>query len=157
MADDGEEVLLYVYDLSNGFARLMSQGLLGKHIDGVWHTSVVVNGAEEVYFGQGIQRAVPGTTPHGQPLQIISLGCATYLGLCSKAVVVLNVCYAGLAVILILWCCTGGRMCRASCAKSTWQAWRAQTLRRIPTTSSGTTVTRSAPHTQNSSQAIAFR
>lgn len=70
-----------LYDLSNGFARLMSQGLLGKHIDGVWHTSVVVNGAEEVYFGQGIQRAVPGTTPHGQPLQIISLGCAAaYLG-----------------------------------------------------------------------------
>ena len=79
MAEDGEEVLLYVYDLSNGFARLMSQGLLGKHIDGVWHTSVVVNGAEEVYFGQGIQRAVPGTTPHGQPLQMISLGCGAYV------------------------------------------------------------------------------
>ncbi|KAK9826091.1 hypothetical protein WJX81_001518 [Elliptochloris bilobata] len=73
MADDGEEVLLYVYDLSNGLARLMSQNLLGKQIDGVWHTSVVV-GHEEVYFGQGIQKSVPGATPHGQPVQVISLG-----------------------------------------------------------------------------------
>lgn len=95
MADDGEEVLLYVYDLSNGFARLMSQGLLGKHIDGVWHTSVVVNGVEEVYFGQGIQRAVPGTTPHGQPLQVISLGCAAaYLALLSSR-----------AEVLLSWLC----------------------------------------------------
>lgn len=127
------QVLLYVYDLSNGFAQLMSQSLLGKQVrlprrfrppvwvghvlersvlraarpvawqahsrcevcccpaslaaqvylncalcsqlDGIWHTSVVVGGVE-TFFGNGIQRAVPGATPHGSPVQVITLGCA---------------------------------------------------------------------------------
>jgi hypothetical protein len=46
-----------------------------SQLDGIWHTSVVVGGVE-TFFGNGIQRAVPGATPHGAPVQVISLGCA---------------------------------------------------------------------------------
>lgn len=42
MAEDGSPVKLYVYDLSNGMARAMSASLIGTHIDGIWHTSIVV-------------------------------------------------------------------------------------------------------------------
>ena len=47
----------------------MSPMLLGKQIDGIWHTSVVIGGVEH-FFGCGLQRATPGTTPFGQPLQV---------------------------------------------------------------------------------------
>ncbi len=40
---------------------------------GVWHTSIVVHDVEW-FFGAGVQRAVPGTTPFGQPLQRLPLG-----------------------------------------------------------------------------------
>ena len=43
--------------------------LLGKQIDGVWHTSVVVGGTE-FFFGCGVQRAVPGSTHFGRPLEV---------------------------------------------------------------------------------------
>ncbi|KAI8987973.1 PPPDE putative peptidase domain-containing protein [Mycotypha africana] len=74
-----EPVKLYVYDLSQGMARTMSLQLTGKQIDGIWHTSVVVYG-QEFYFGQGIMTSMPGTTMHGQPLEIIDIG-ETYLPL----------------------------------------------------------------------------
>ncbi len=38
-------------------------------LDGIWHTSIVVGG-QEIYYGGGIQTAVPGTTPHGQPVEV---------------------------------------------------------------------------------------
>ncbi|KAI8345374.1 PPPDE putative peptidase domain-containing protein [Blakeslea trispora] len=68
-----EPVKLYVYDLSQGLARTMSLQLTGKQIDGIWHTSVVVFG-KEYFFSQGIMTAVPGSTHHGQPLQVIDIG-----------------------------------------------------------------------------------
>ncbi|KAI8346380.1 PPPDE putative peptidase domain-containing protein [Choanephora cucurbitarum] len=68
-----EPVKLYVYDLSQGLARTMSLQLTGKQIDGIWHTSVVVYG-KEYFFSQGIMIAVPGSTHHGQPLQVIDIG-----------------------------------------------------------------------------------
>jgi len=37
----GVKVSLHLYDLSQGMARAMSAQLLGKQIDGVWHTGVV--------------------------------------------------------------------------------------------------------------------
>lgn len=64
---------LYVYDLSGGLARSLSVPLLGQQIDGVWHTSVVVSGLEH-YFGGGINVAPAGTTPFGQPVQVVDLG-----------------------------------------------------------------------------------
>jgi hypothetical protein len=34
------KVELAVYDLSNGMASAMSESILGKRIDGIWHTGV---------------------------------------------------------------------------------------------------------------------
>ncbi|MBA0686322.1 hypothetical protein Gotri_018451 [Gossypium trilobum] len=47
--------------------------LLGKPIEGIWHTGVVVYG-NEYYFGGGIQHSPAGTTPYGTPIRVIDLG-----------------------------------------------------------------------------------
>jgi hypothetical protein len=62
-------VHLHVYDLSQGLARSLSPVLLGRQLDGVWHTAVVVDGAE-YYFGMGISKAAAGRTRFGQPDQV---------------------------------------------------------------------------------------
>ncbi|KAL2815148.1 PUL domain-containing protein [Aspergillus granulosus] len=67
------DVELYVYDLSQGLARVYSQQLTGTHIDAIYHTSLVFNNVE-YYFGQGIQTARPGSTHHGQPMEKIHMG-----------------------------------------------------------------------------------
>ena len=54
-------VRLHLYDLSQGMARAMSAQLLGKQLDGVWHTGIVAFG-QEFYFGGGIQCGTPGHT-----------------------------------------------------------------------------------------------
>lgn len=56
-----------------GLARQYSYGLTGVHLDAIYHTSLVFGGVE-YFFGQGIHRKVPGSTHHGQPIQIIHLG-----------------------------------------------------------------------------------
>lgn len=66
-------VVLQVYDLSQGMARSMSRMLLGKQIDGIWHTSVVVYGSE-YFYGGGIAHMAPKTTPYGQPVQELTMG-----------------------------------------------------------------------------------
>jgi len=66
-------VVLNVYDLSNGLARTMSQRLIGTHLEGIWHTGIVVYG-KEFYFGGGICQGHPGQTPYGNPIDIITLG-----------------------------------------------------------------------------------
>lgn len=73
MAEDGHKVTLNVYDLSQGLARQLSTTFLGKSIEGIWHTGVVVYG-NEYYFGGGIQHAPAGTTPYGTPVQVVDLG-----------------------------------------------------------------------------------
>ncbi|XP_019188716.1 PREDICTED: desumoylating isopeptidase 1 [Ipomoea nil] len=73
MAEEGHTVLLNVYDLSQGLARQMSAAFLGKTIEGIWHTGVVVYG-NEYYFGGGIQHAPVGTTPYGTPIRVVELG-----------------------------------------------------------------------------------
>ncbi|EYU46335.1 hypothetical protein ABFS82_04G052000 [Erythranthe guttata] len=73
MAEDGYKVLLNVYDLSQGLARQLSTTFLGKAIEAIWHTGVVVYG-HEYYFGGGIQSAPVGTTPYGTPLRVVDLG-----------------------------------------------------------------------------------
>ncbi|PSK43094.1 Desumoylating isopeptidase 1 [Elsinoe australis] len=67
------DVQLYVYDLSRGMARSMSQQFLGTQIDAIYHTSIVVNGVE-YFFGQGIQQSRPGATHHGRPMEVVQLG-----------------------------------------------------------------------------------
>ncbi|GMI66384.1 hypothetical protein like AT3G07090 [Hibiscus trionum] len=73
MAEEGHHVTLNVYDLSQGLARQLSTTFLGKAIEGIWHTGVVVYG-NEYYFGGGIQHAPVGTTPYGKPIRVVNLG-----------------------------------------------------------------------------------
>ncbi|KAI3760242.1 hypothetical protein L1987_50635 [Smallanthus sonchifolius] len=73
MAEEGYKVKLHVYDLSGGLARQLSMSFLGKAIEAIWHTGVVVYGTE-YYFGSGIQQIPAGTAPYGSPLRVIDLG-----------------------------------------------------------------------------------
>lgn len=67
------EVKLFVYDLSQGVARQLSPALLGKQIDGIWHSALGVYG-REYYFGGGICTDLPGQTPYGTPVHTHHLG-----------------------------------------------------------------------------------
>ncbi|KAH7306395.1 hypothetical protein KP509_22G009100 [Ceratopteris richardii] len=51
----------------------MSSTFLGKVIEGIWHTGIVVYGYE-YYFGGGVQSCPQGQTPYGKPLKVIELG-----------------------------------------------------------------------------------
>jgi PPPDE putative peptidase domain len=50
------KVQLALYDLSRGMARSMSYALLGKQVDGIWHTGIIVYGKEH-FFSGGLQTA----------------------------------------------------------------------------------------------------
>jgi len=54
-------------------AAQMSPMLLGRRIDGIWHSAIVVFG-REYFYGGGIQSATPGSTAAGAPVQILELG-----------------------------------------------------------------------------------
>ncbi len=72
-------VVLLVYDLSQGMARALSQSILGRQIDGIWHTGVLFNG-HEYYFGGGINCDREGyfaQTRGMYPVQQIDLGVST--------------------------------------------------------------------------------
>ena len=58
-------VKLHVYDMSQGMARQMSMQMVGKQIDGIWHTGIVIYN-KEFYFGGGISYDAPGATPFGK-------------------------------------------------------------------------------------------
>ncbi|KAF2466171.1 DUF862-domain-containing protein [Lindgomyces ingoldianus] len=51
----------------------MSSQLLGRHIDAVYHTSLVFEGIE-YFFGQGVQTCRAGSTHHGKPMEVIPMG-----------------------------------------------------------------------------------
>ena len=70
---DGAEVVLHLYDLSHGLAAQLSLQLIGRHIEAIYHTGVVVHGSE-FYFGGGIQRSQPGFSQYGVPMRRLSLG-----------------------------------------------------------------------------------
>lgn len=68
------KVNLYIYDLSKGMARQLSQPLLGKQIDGVWHTAIVCFGKEYFYGSNGITSCTPGMTILGSPDETVCVG-----------------------------------------------------------------------------------
>ncbi|PFX23176.1 Desumoylating isopeptidase 1 [Stylophora pistillata] len=67
-------VKLYVYDLSRGMAKQLSPLILGKQIDGIWHTGVVCFDREFFYGGDGINSCLPGGTVLGSPDEVVDLG-----------------------------------------------------------------------------------
>jgi len=71
--NSSNSVSLFVYDISNGMARSLSPMLLGKVVEGVWHTSIVVFG-KEYYFQGGIAIDMPKTTPFGHPVKTLPIG-----------------------------------------------------------------------------------
>ncbi|XP_065888933.1 uncharacterized protein [Dysidea avara] len=68
------KVQLYIYDMSMGMAAQLSPLFLGKQIDGIWHTGVVVFGREYYFGGMGIEWCYPGGTILGQPLKVQDMG-----------------------------------------------------------------------------------
>ena len=63
MAD--HPVVLRIYDMSRGMAKAMSMAVIGRQVDGIWHTGLSVYG-REYFFGQaarfdqsGLQSATP--------------------------------------------------------------------------------------------------
>lgn len=66
-------VHLYVYDITNGMAKTMAPMFIGRSLDGVWHTSLVVYG-KEFYYSGGICFDAPKTTQFGNPVKEIKLG-----------------------------------------------------------------------------------
>jgi len=78
MGEDPEsiEVLLYMYDTTDGAASLLDPDWVKKRggVEAIWHSSIVVFG-EEVYYGRsGITRHRPETTCFGEPVRIVALG-----------------------------------------------------------------------------------
>jgi desumoylating isopeptidase 1 len=51
-------------------AAQFSRQLVGKYIEGVWHTGIVIYN-KEYYFGGGISYDAPGRTPFGKINQIL--------------------------------------------------------------------------------------
>ncbi|XP_022156073.1 desumoylating isopeptidase 1 isoform X2 [Momordica charantia] len=73
MDEESHRVVLNLYDLSRGLARQFSATLLGKPMEGIWHTGIVVYG-NEYYYGAGIQQTLSGNTPFGTPICVMELG-----------------------------------------------------------------------------------
>eukprot|EP00759_Apiculatamorpha_spiralis_P001011 PhF_6_TR10391/c0_g1_i2/m.16243 len=72
------EVTLFMYDLSQGMAAVMGPALIGKPVEAIWHTGIVINGTE-YYFdgGVGIASGPAGRTRFGNPLRRHRLGTTT--------------------------------------------------------------------------------
>ncbi|KAM9831958.1 desumoylating isopeptidase 1b [Neosynchiropus ocellatus] len=67
-------VSLHVYDMSKGMARRWSTLLIGRQLDGIWHTSIVIYGREFFFVNHGIGNCSPGSSFFGQPDRIVHLG-----------------------------------------------------------------------------------
>ncbi|KAK2189925.1 hypothetical protein NP493_93g01037 [Ridgeia piscesae] len=74
MAASQWPVKVYIYDISKGLAKSISLPLLGKQIEGIWHTAVVIYDQEFFYGGSGIESCAPGHTVLGHPDTVIELG-----------------------------------------------------------------------------------
>ncbi|XP_037094351.1 uncharacterized protein LOC119114255 isoform X2 [Pollicipes pollicipes] len=76
MSDDeaASDVTVYIYDLTAGLAKSFSGALLGKELDGIWHTGVVAFGREYFFGHDGIQSCAPGGTILGEPTRVEKVG-----------------------------------------------------------------------------------
>jgi hypothetical protein len=62
-------IKLNVYDISGGLAKQFSPMIMGKVVEGIWHTGIVLNGIE-YYYGGGICRDPDGATPFGRNFEL---------------------------------------------------------------------------------------
>ncbi|XP_050537652.1 desumoylating isopeptidase 1-like [Daktulosphaira vitifoliae] len=75
---DGEEVFLYVYDMSRGLSQYISK-ILKIPVEGIWHSSIVVYDKEHFYNSCGVFSCKPKTWRiYGEPTRINML-CKTML------------------------------------------------------------------------------
>ncbi|CAD7964060.1 unnamed protein product [Amoebophrya sp. A25] len=66
-------VQCYVYDISQGMARMMSMPLLGKQVDIIPHSGIVCFG-KEYFFGGGVCVTEAGKAVPMPPCEVIELG-----------------------------------------------------------------------------------
>ncbi|XP_023290129.1 uncharacterized protein LOC105694948 isoform X2 [Orussus abietinus] len=72
--ESGTTVELYIYDLTKGMAASMSHFLIGRQLDGIWHTAVVAYGREYFFGPSGIQSVRPGGTELREPQRVERIG-----------------------------------------------------------------------------------
>ena len=70
---EGVPVKVFQYDLTNGLAKQFGRMLIGKNVEGVWHTAVCVY-QKEYFYGGGICIGEPKKTPYGYPVREIDMG-----------------------------------------------------------------------------------
>lgn len=68
-----EKVTLALYDITSGMAKNMSMMFLGKQVDAIYHSSLIVFG-REYYFGGGICHDAPDSTPYGKAIEKVNMG-----------------------------------------------------------------------------------
>ena len=56
---EASQFQVYLYDLSQGAAKELSPGLLGRALEGVWHSAVVVYGREYSFTKAGVISVIP--------------------------------------------------------------------------------------------------
>mmetsp|Transcript_24775 Transcript_24775/g.62297 ORF Transcript_24775/g.62297 Transcript_24775/m.62297 type:complete len:125 (+) Transcript_24775:107-481(+) len=66
-------VQCYVYDISQGMARMMSMPLLGKQVDIIPHSGIVCFG-KEYFFGGGVCVTAAGQSVPMPPCEVLDLG-----------------------------------------------------------------------------------
>ncbi|XP_064647934.1 uncharacterized protein LOC135500382 [Lineus longissimus] len=67
-------VKVHIYDLSKGLAKSMSMRILGKQLEGIWHTGILVYDEEYYFGGGGIESCPPCGTILGEPDEAVDLG-----------------------------------------------------------------------------------
>ena len=66
-------VVYFIYDLSEGIVKGLSEAILGKEIEGIWHTAIYAF-EREYYYAGGINKSQPRKTKFGKPIKEINFG-----------------------------------------------------------------------------------
>lgn len=69
-----QTVKLFIYDVTKGLAAQLAPMILGRNLDGIWHTAVVAYNQEFFFGGMGVESCPPCRTILGNPDKIVDLG-----------------------------------------------------------------------------------